>query len=731
MKIVGKNTNILLSYITFITLVGGIISLIFTITNPVSVFASTTNGTISTDQTNRYAYMESGSWIDFGGADGGITATATVKVTDTVLSGYAWSPEYGWISLNCSNENSCATVDYKVSNNGEGVLSGYSWSESAGWIDWKPANGGATGGVTIDSSGIFHGRAWGDQIGWVTFNCLADNSCATVDYKVSTDWRPRTARPQCNNSLDDDGDGKIDYPADPGCSSLDDNSEIDPVVTSSGSSGSSGSYWFSGNSGSGGGFVTTVANVASIPQKVISGVIDAVSPAVSTVIDAIIPDFLKTAPSPVAEVIPEIIIPEIAPLALDGNWNLLPAKSIGQFVLAPLPQGIRALAAKFPSFGKMLGEVGVTRLSDLEKLQGVALNLPGLTERSGINSTVVRTGTLASMVGVPLAKLSASFKQSLPSETVFARAGGELIDLNASVIVSDTGDVSQKINTESGQILRLAIKPESAATSVKGYLSFLKRNTVSKETEYPNSMLASAISALPVFGKKVASSSVAAASTAYSASSNVAASSAKSAASASPVASSQIEDKLVLLAFDYSDPDKDGIWTADVNAPVVAGEYEVMTIISYVDPQLGVRQVRLVTVVDPEGYVYEKNGTKETRIPDTIVSIFELDSTTGQFVMWPAATYHQENPQKTGVSGTYSFLVPPGKYRITAAASGYTSYEGQSFDVQVGSGVHQNIELVPNNGWLKVFDWKVILLVIVVLLLFFNFYRDYRRGGKL
>src|SRR5436190_12386050 len=37
--------------------------------------------------------------------------------------------------------------------------------------------------------------------------------------------------PQCSNQLDDDGDGKVDFPADPGCSSSTDNSESpDPVA---------------------------------------------------------------------------------------------------------------------------------------------------------------------------------------------------------------------------------------------------------------------------------------------------------------------------------------------------------------------------------------------------------------------------------------------------------------------------------------------------------------------
>lgn len=183
-----------------------------------SVFASSTGGTIDPNNEGyKYAWGENIGWLNFGTTEGNI------HVTDSALTGYIWAENIGWISLNCSNGSSCATVDYKVANNGEGTLTGYAWSENTGWINFNPTYGG----VTINSSGEFLGYAWGENIGWVVFNCSTTNSCGTVDYKVKTDWRPRSARPACNNSIDDDGDGKIDYPNDPGCDSLTDTNETD------------------------------------------------------------------------------------------------------------------------------------------------------------------------------------------------------------------------------------------------------------------------------------------------------------------------------------------------------------------------------------------------------------------------------------------------------------------------------------------------------------------------
>jgi len=100
--------------------------------------------------------------------------SANVLVTDTNLSGYAWGENIGWINLSPNGGG--------VLNNGEGKLSGYASSEYGGWIDFI--------GVVIDSEGDFSGSASSDKLGLIVFNCITNNSCATENFKVKTDWRP-------------------------------------------------------------------------------------------------------------------------------------------------------------------------------------------------------------------------------------------------------------------------------------------------------------------------------------------------------------------------------------------------------------------------------------------------------------------------------------------------------------------------------------------------------------
>ena len=185
------------------------------------VFASVTDGTI--DSTNKYA---KGLDSNVGSINFGLSA-GDVHVTDSALTGYAWGENVGWINLSPAYGG--------VSNNNEGTLSGYAWGESAGWVNFSPTNGG----VTIDSGGDFAGYAWSQNFGWIVFNCATNSSCSAGSFKVSTDWRPRSARADCNNAGDDDSDGQTDYPNDSDCDSITDDSET-AVNGSSGGSSSSG-----------------------------------------------------------------------------------------------------------------------------------------------------------------------------------------------------------------------------------------------------------------------------------------------------------------------------------------------------------------------------------------------------------------------------------------------------------------------------------------------------------
>lgn len=107
-----------------------------------------------------------------------------------------------------------------------------------------------------------------------------------------------------------------------------------------------------------------------------------------------------------------------------------------------------------------------------------------------------------------------------------------------------------------------------------------------------------------------------------------------------------------------------------------------------------------------------------------MVSLYWLNPEKNQYELWPAREYQQENPQITDVRGTYAFLVPESDYYLKVEAPGYLVYEGKLFQVREGRGININIELKSKYWWLKVLNWRTILLIVVILLLLYNFYKD-------
>lgn len=146
----------------------------------------------------------------------GLVLPALACAQSISLKGWAWSDTIGWISLSCSNQNTCASIQYGLIKNADGTVSGHAWSEHVGWISAEPGDtigcplglcpfyistsslatgwmralsngGGWDGWISLRDSGYgveqgsggLTGWAWGgDVIGWVLFS--AEQPCATT-----------------------------------------------------------------------------------------------------------------------------------------------------------------------------------------------------------------------------------------------------------------------------------------------------------------------------------------------------------------------------------------------------------------------------------------------------------------------------------------------------------------------------------------------------------------------
>lgn len=377
------------------------------------------------------------------------------------------------------------------------------------------------------------------------------------------------------------------------------------------------------------------------------------------------------------------------PLAFKEQFELISSKIARGIISAPLPKEVKLLVQKFPKLGNVFEKVGISKISDIKKLKNVKLILPSLSQTiafiHGIN--ILEYTTLPSTRFLPITNLPVEIKKEIPTEIVFA--GSQNVDFNIKIDINDRGEVKQKINTISRKPLQLTVVPENPVKTIKGYMVFKKRNKQSSLESFfsyiKDSFIISPVSARGI----------------------------------------NIEEEFVLVEFEYTDPDGDGVYTAEINTPAVEGEYEIITIMDYQDESLGQKELRLVTVIDPEGYIYEAGGGKnQTRIREATISMFWENPQTKKFELWPAKEYLQENPQVTGYSGEYSFLVPEGVYYLQVEAENYDTYIGEPFQVTEGVGVHENIELRGKYYWIKRIDWKMTIILILFALLTYNFYKD-------
>lgn len=373
------------------------------------------------------------------------------------------------------------------------------------------------------------------------------------------------------------------------------------------------------------------------------------------------------------------------PSSMKGEWNLVALKP---FAKDFTQQDIAMIIEKFPQLKDSFGKLGISDFSDPEKLNNVRFTLPSLSEIAGISPLSNDYVSNLPDVNTPLTELSANFKKEIPSNIVFIKNKDSNFDIN-SVISFQDGTSSQKASLLSGKSFQLILKPDQEVNSIKGYLTFKEDKSALKTEENIFSKLSLLLRPYAAYAEE------------------------------------EVEEKLVLSEFDYEDYDGDGIWTADFYAPQVAGEYELINVLNYKEIRSGSKTIRLITVVDPEGYVYRKDiDGFETHIPNATVSLYWFNPDTRAYELWGANKYQQTNPQMTGSRGTYSFLVPPGSYYLKAEATGHTKYQSDPFDVVVGSGVHMNIELQRQADWREQITWQNVLLAVFGIGLFYNFYSD-------
>jgi hypothetical protein len=104
------------------------------------------------------------------------TASSTCSIGSTnvssiyAFSGYAWSPNIGWLKF---RNDAGESISYGVCEDNNRQLRGYAYNDVVGWISFNCLDTGVCGTSNykvIENNGYLYGYAWNDTLGWLIFD---------------------------------------------------------------------------------------------------------------------------------------------------------------------------------------------------------------------------------------------------------------------------------------------------------------------------------------------------------------------------------------------------------------------------------------------------------------------------------------------------------------------------------------------------------------------------------
>ncbi len=581
-----------------------------------------------------------------------IASASVIDGTIIIPNQFAWGEKVGWVNFATQNGNVHITDD---------AITGFVWDPVYGWINLNPP----TSGVKNDKHGNLSGFAWSTGMGFIDFTGVTIDATGIfhgqasgtsfgrlnfdcVSCIVATDYRP-------GGSL------------------------VPP----------------------GGGFFTQVYNLVGtplpplppqntqLPQNIIEEINKQNNEVVTT------PIVTEKKPEPTEFQLLLAKFPSFKDILTKLNINVnkesdaLNKLTNINFTLPTFLSNslsfIKILGLNIPKFYTNLkNSLGLNNLPNGQNLQnGLITNSLSKNQslQAGLSVSDIEKLKKLSLVDLPI-----EIKKGVPEEVLFTRAGNANIDIPINLKVDEKGKLNKSIELTSNKRVTLIIKPKQNKTvdSVVGYLVFKSKFSLKdiapvslKESTFPrfiNTAHAEGISGLP-----------------------------------KDIPEAQPEEMFVLMKFAFNDSNKDGLYVANINTPAVEGNYEIVTSIEYKGEKTP-KVLRLVTVIDPEGYVYEAAGKNETRIRNATVTMLKFNEDKKNFENWNAKDFAQKNPQITNQTGQYSFLVPEGLYKITVEADGYESYSSAEFTASDGDSLHENIELTKKH--FRFSDYLILLIPI-------------------
>ena len=145
-----------------------------------------------------------------------------------------------------------------------------------------------------------------------------------------------------------------------------------------------------------------------------------------------------------------------------------------------------------------------------------------------------------------------------------------------------------------------------------------------------------------------------------------------------------------------------GLWSIALSFDI-PGNYALST--HAVDGAGNIKDRVLNTIVVQPGGMILGAGKS---VAGATVAAYVLDPSTHTFVLWDAAAYGQENPQKTSSTGEYRLSLPRGTYYLRVTAFGYRSLVTDIFTTSDAYALHENFSLTPGRSF-RLGPWTIPL----------------------
>jgi hypothetical protein len=151
-----------------------------------------------------------------------------------------------------------------------------------------------------------------------------------------------------------------------------------------------------------------------------------------------------------------------------------------------------------------------------------------------------------------------------------------------------------------------------------------------------------------------------------------------------------------------------GLWTGEINYPE-PGLFTMSARAIDGANHFDAKNLGLVKVL-PLGLITD---VQKHPLPDAFLEVFVFDPDIGSYILWDGTGFGEFNPQKSGLQGEYTLLLPPGSYYLRVKLSGFVTSQSDIFKISETQPVNPEIILKKSSGnhigsiLLPVLPWDV------------------------